>query len=309
MYSILIIGGAGFIGSNLTQLLSNHDYNITAVDQFAFEVQPDCKNVSFVQGNITDSNFLALLFRKSKFDIVIHLVSSLIPSSNYSDFNSSRDLNTFSSFELMRQMEENNVKKIIFFSSGGTVYGNNKNDIIKEDSRLLPENYYGFSKLLIEEYIQLQFRLNKLKFVIVRPSNPYGNGQKTHSKQGIIAVAMGKLINNEALEIWGDGSVIRDYLHVSDLCMAIYAIIKNDSWNKIYNIGSSERVSINGIINIIEEVSQKKLIVNYLSSRAEDVPRNVLDTTKIKNDTDWTPKIELRNGLKGLWETLSQKNK
>lgn len=309
MYLILIIGGAGFIGSNLTQLLSNHDYNITAVDQFAFEVQPDCKNVSFVQGNITDSNFLALLFRKSKFDIVIHLVSSLIPSSNYSDFNSSRDLNTFSSFELMRQMEENNVKKIIFFSSGGTVYGNNKNDIIKEDSRLLPENYYGFSKLLIEEYIQLQFRLNKLKFVIVRPSNPYGNGQKTHSKQGIIAVAMGKLINNEALEIWGDGSVIRDYLHESDLCMAIYAIIKNDSWNKIYNIGSSERVSINGIINIIEEVSQKKLIVNYLSSRAEDVPRNVLDTTKIKNDTDWTPKIELRNGLKGLWETLSQKNK
>jgi len=309
MYSILIIGGAGFIGSNLTQLLSNHNYNITAVDQFAFEVQPDCKNVSFVQGNITDSNFLALLFRKSKFDIVIHLVSSLIPSSNYSDFNSSRDLNTFSSFELMRQMEENNVKKIIFFSSGGTVYGNNKNDIIREDSRLLPENYYGFSKLLIEEYIQLQFRLNKLKFVIVRPSNPYGNGQKTHSKQGIIAVAMGKLINNEALEIWGDGSVIRDYLHVSDLCMAIYAIIKNDSWNKIYNIGSSEGVSINGIINIIEEVSQKKLIVNYLSSRAEDVPRNVLDTTKIKNDTDWTPKIELRNGLKGLWETLSQKNK
>lgn len=309
MYSILIIGGAGFIGSNLTQLLSNHNYNITAVDQFAFEIQPDCKNVSFVQGNITDSNFLALLFRKSKFDIVIHLVSSLIPSSNYSDFNSSRDLNTFSSFELMRQMEENNVKKIIFFSSGGTVYGNNKNDIIREDSRLLPENYYGFSKLLIEEYIQLQFRLNKLKFVIVRPSNPYGNGQKTHSKQGIIAVAMGKLINNEALEIWGDGSVIRDYLHVSDLCMAIYAIIKNDSWNKIYNIGSSEGVSINGIINIIEEVSQKKLIVNYLSSRAEDVPRNVLDTTKIKNDTDWTPKIELRNGLKGLWETLSQKNK
>lgn len=309
MYSILIIGGAGFIGSNLTQLLSNHNYNITAVDQFAFEIQPDCKNVSFVQGNITDSNFLALLFRKSKFDIVIHLVSSLIPSSNYSDFNSSRDLNTFSSFELMRQMEENNVKKIIFFSSGGTVYGNNKNDIIKEDSRLLPENYYGFSKLLIEEYIQLQFRLNKLKFVIVRPSNPYGNGQKTHSKQGIIAVAMWKLINNEALEIWGDGSVIRDYLHVSDLCMAIYAIIKNDSWNKIYNIGSSEGVSINGIINIIEEVSQKKLIVNYLSSRAEDVPRNVLDTTKIKNDTDWTPKIELRNGLKGLWETLSQKNK
>jgi len=309
MYSILIIGGAGFIGSNLTQLLSNHNYNITAVDQFAFEVQPDCKNVSFVQGNITDSNFLALLFRKSKFDIVIHLVSSLIPSSNYSDFNSSRDLNTFSSFELMRQMEENNVKKIIFFSSGGTVYGNNKNDIIREDSRLLPENYYGFSKLLIEEYIQLQFRLNKLKFVIVRPSNPYGNGQKTHSKQGIIAVAMGKLINNEALEIWGDGSVIRDYLHVSDLCMAIYAIIKNDSWNKIYNIGSSEGVSINGIINIIEEVSQKKLIVNYLSSRAEDVPRNVLDTTKIKNDTDWTPKIELRNGLKGLWETLSKKNK
>jgi len=309
MYLILIIGGAGFIGSNLTQLLSNHNYNITAVDQFAFEIQPDCKNVSFVQGNITDSNFLALLFRKSKFDIVIHLVSSLIPSSNYSDFNSSRDLNTFSSFELMRQMEENNVKKIIFFSSGGTVYGNNKNDIIREDSRLLPENYYGFSKLLIEEYIQLQFRLNKLKFVIVRPSNPYGNGQKTHSKQGIIAVAMGKLINNEALEIWGDGSVIRDYLHVSDLCMAIYAIIKNDSWNKIYNIGSSEGVSINGIINIIEEVSQKKLIVNYLSSRAEDVPRNVLDTTKIKNDTDWTPKIELRNGLKGLWETLSQKNK
>jgi len=309
MISILLLGGAGFIGSNLSQLLSNQNCNITVVDQFAVENQTENENITFIQGNITDSNFVGALFRKTRFDVVIHLVSSLIPSSNYSDFNSSRDLNTFSFFELLRNMEENKVKKIIFFSSGGTVYGNNKNSSINEENRLLPENYYGFSKLIIEEYLQLQSRLNNLEFVIVRPSNPYGNGQRTHSKQGIIAVAIGKIINNQSLDIWGDGSVVRDYLHVSDLCNAIYAIIKTDSWNKIYNIGSGEGVSLNNMINLIEEISQKKLIVNYLPSRNEDVPRNVLDTIKLRTETGWAPKIELRSGIKELWSILSQKNK
>jgi len=306
MISILLIGGAGFIGSNLANLLSSSNYKVTVVDQFPIESHNFNGNITFVQGNITDNNFLGGLFRKNKYDIVIHLVSSLIPSSNFSDFNSSRVLNTFSTFELLKHMEENNVNKIIFFSSGGTVYGNNLNSKNIESNKLLPENYYGFTKLIIEEYIQLQARLSNLKYVIVRPSNPYGIGQKSHSKQGIIAVALGKTLNNQPLDIWGDGSVIRDYLHIEDLCLAIKKIILNDSWNKIYNIGSGKGVSINKIISIIEEITKKKLEINYLPSRAVDVPINVLDISRITNDNGWRPQKELREGIEELWKIFSK---
>jgi UDP-glucose 4-epimerase len=144
--------------------------------------------------------------------------------------------------------------------------------------------------------------------VIVRPSNPYGKGQKSNSKQGLIAVALGKILNNKPIEIWGDGSVIRDYLHINDLCLAIKKIILNESWDKIYNIGSGKGISINKIISIIEEITKKKLEINYLPSSAVDVSINILDISKINSDNGWKPQIELREGIEELWKFFS-KNK
>jgi UDP-glucose 4-epimerase len=203
-------------------------------------------------------------------------------------------------------MLENNSDKLIYFSSGGTIYGNSNKDRINEEEKLKPQNYYGFSKLLIEHYIQLQARINNLKYVIARPSNPYGMGQKSHSKQGLIAVALGKIINNEAIDIWGDGSVIRDYLHVSDLSLAILNILNNDKWGEIYNIGSGEGISINNLLHLIEKTIDKKIIINYFESRFIDVHSNVLDISKIKKETGWTPQIKLDVGIKDLWEIMTK---
>jgi UDP-glucose 4-epimerase len=303
MNSILILGGAGFIGTNLSQILSEKGYNITIVDQFYY--QNLHSKIKFIQGNFSDANFLGGLFRKEKFDVVIHLVSSLIPSSDYSDFNNGKDLNSFATFELIKIMLENNSNKLIFFSSGGTIYGNCNSELINENEKLKPQNYYGFSKLLIEEYIQFQARVNNLKYVIVRPSNPYGFGQKIHSKQGLIAVALGKILNNQPIDIWGDGSVVRDYLHISDLCLAISAILKNDNWQKIYNLGSGEGVSVKNLLKLIENIIEKKIEISYHPSRLVDVHSNVLDITKIKNETCWKPEIPLITGIKELWETIS----
>ena len=306
MSSVLIIGGGGFIGTNLSHILSEQGAKITVVDQFNVSVLNP--NIKFIQGNFADTNFLGDLFKKEKFDVVIHLISTLIPSSDYVDFSNSKDLNSFATFELIRIMLENNSDKLIYFSSGGTIYGDCEDDRICEDEKLKPQNYYGFSKLLIEEYIQLQARINNLKYVIVRPSNPYGKGQKSNSKQGLIAVALGKILNNKPIEIWGDGSVIRDYLHIDDLCLAIKKIILKDSWDKIYNIGSGKGISINKIISIIEEITKKKLEINYLPSRAVDVSINILDISKINSDNGWKPQIELREGIEELWKFFS-KNK
>jgi UDP-glucose 4-epimerase len=304
MSSILIIGGAGFIGSNLSHILCEQGFKITVVDQFNVSISnPDIK---FIQGNFADTNFLGALFRKEKFDVVIHLISTLIPSSDYSDFNNSKDLNSFATFELIRIMLENNSDKLIYFSSGGTIYGNCNKDRISEDEKLQPQNYYGFSKLLIEEYIQLQARINNLKYVIIRPSNPYGKGQKAHSKQGLIAVALGKILNNKSIDIWGDGSVIRDYLHVSDLCFSINKILKSNKWSRIYNIGSGEGISVNNLLNLIENTINKKAEINYFQSRFIDVPSNVLDISKIKEETDWEPKVTLKDGIKDLWDIMSK---
>jgi UDP-glucose 4-epimerase len=201
-------------------------------------------------------------------------------------------------------MLENNSDKLIFLSSGGTIYGESESKLINEEEKLKPQNYYGFSKLLIEHYIQLQSRINNLKYVIARPSNPYGMGQKIHSKQGLIAVALGKIINNEAIDIWGDGSVIRDYLHVSDLSLAILNILNNDRWGEIYNIGSGVGISVNNLLHLIEKTIDKKININYFESRFIDVHSNVLDISKIKKETGWTPQIKLDAGIKDLWEMM-----
>jgi UDP-glucose 4-epimerase len=304
MNSILIIGGAGFIGSNLSLILNEQGFKVTIVDQFNAIDQNS--NIKFIQGNFSDTNFLGSLFRKEKFDVVIQLVSTLIPSSDYGEFNNSKDLNSFANFELIKIMLENNSDKLIFFSSGGTVYGKCNMPLINEEEKLKPHNYYGFSKLLIEEYIQLQGRLNNLKYVIVRPSNPYGRGQKVHSKQGLIVVAMGKILNKQAIDIWGDGSIVRDYLHISDLCFAVNEILKSNNWQKIYNIGSGEGVSVKDLLYLIENTIQRKMEINYYPSRITDVPSNVLDISKIRNEIGWKPTVSLTNGIKDLWETISK---
>ncbi len=305
MSRILILGGNGFIGRNLASHLSDEGYEIHICDKFPFTSDKliEFPYIEYI-GDITDRHFLHSCLQKGPFDRVIHLACSLIPSSGFNDFQKEQDLNLLAGFELVNGMLQHGSKKLMFFSTGGAIYGNNGQEVNSETSVTAPINYYGFSKLAMEEYIRFQSRNLGLDYVIVRPSNPYGSGQNLYGKQGLIAVTLGKLIQEQPVEIWGDGNVVRDYIHIQDLCRGIEFILKHPIQNEILNIGSGVGSTVNEVLEKIRLATQQNFPVKYLPSRAVDTPTNILNVNKINTLTGWQAKIELEKGIEELWREM-----
>ena len=185
------------------------------------------------------------------------------------------------------------VKKIIFFSSGGTIYGDAGIYRVSETDQTNPICSYGIQKLAIEKYLYLFKKLYGLNYGILRISNPYGKNQNILKKQGFIQTVISNAMHAEPIEVWGDGSVVRDYLHAQDVAKAASDLIYYDGPHHIFNIGSGHGRSLNEIISIVESIIKKPLDVKYLSAREFDLPVNVLDISLAKRELNWVPKINL----------------
>lgn len=306
MVRLLILGGSGFIGSNLIETLLHAGYTITNFDRPGtspahFSSHPAYR---FVPGYLSDNSHLRNVFNQEPYDCVVHLVSSLIPSSGYDEFFNDREVNLTAGYEIVKNMMSNGCRRIIYFSSGGTIYGKNGKDINSENDQLCPLTYYGYSKLAMEEFLKFSSRIHPISHLIVRPSNPYGSGQNLFGKQGLITVALGKILQNQPIEIWGDGQVVRDYLHIRDLSNAIHALVAKGVDNEVYNIGSGQGHSVNEIVKIIHNVTGCNTGVDYKPARPVDIPVNILSIDKITNHTGWKPEINLEEGIAMLWKAM-----
>lgn len=190
------------------------------------------------------------------------------------------------------------VKKIVFPSSGGTIYGISQANRIVESQTGSPICSYGINKLAIEKYLNLFNRLYGLEYSVLRISNPYGMHQRVDSGQGAIATFLHHAIHHDEIEIWGDGSVIRDYIYVEDVSKAFYKAAQMNTAEKIFNIGSGIGYSINQILAEIELLIGKPLRKRYLEGRILDVPSNILDISKAKINLGWEPRYSLAEGLR-----------
>jgi UDP-glucose 4-epimerase len=306
MVRLLILGGSGFIGSNLIETLLHAGYTITNFDRPGtspahFNSHPAYR---FVPGYLSDNSHLRNVFNQEPYDCVVHLVSSLIPSSGYDEFFNDREVNLTAGYEIVKNMMSNGCRRIIYFSSGGTIYGKNGKDVNSENDQLCPLTYYGYSKLAMEEFLKFSSRIHPISHLIVRPSNPYGSGQNLFGKQGLITVALGKILQNQPIEIWGDGQVVRDYLHIRDLSNAIHALVAKGVDNEVYNIGSGQGHSVNEIVKIIHKVTGCNTGVDYKPARPVDIPVNILSIDKITNHTGWKPEVNLEEGIEMLWKAM-----
>ena len=195
-----------------------------------------------------------------------------------------------------------NSVKFVYFSSGGTIYGN-RNDMkpFKETDEQKPISYYGWSKQMMENAILFKNRTERLKYLIVRPSNPYGHGQNLHGRQGLVAVAIGKLLDGKPVEVWGDGSSIRDYIYIDDLTTIIYQLIDKDVHNQAVNVGSGRGYSVNDVLAFLKIISNVDYKIIYEDARPMDVSNMVLDTTRMHNyvDIELTPMLE---GMKKFYQ-------
>lgn len=294
MKRMLFLGGAGFIGSNVIRTLKRKG----CTDVSIFVLEPSFANVSrlegeevqFYRGELSDIDFVQSIIEANHIDTVVHLVATIIPGSTFEDYKREYQQVIFPTIELMQICAQRNIR-FVYFSSGGTVYGNRKDlKPFKETDSMAPISYYGWSKQMMENSILYVHRTAGLKYLILRPSNPYGHGQNIHAKQGLIAVALGKIFAGEPITVWGDGSNVRDYIYIDDLAKAVIQLLNKDVCNTTLNIGSGVGTSINDIVDTLKKVVAEDVKVDYLPSRSVDVSHMILDNSRLKEyvDVDFT---------------------
>jgi len=294
----IIYGGGGFIGSHLADGLLNDGHSVTIFDKQNFKRDNivHIKNeIEIIEGDF--SNEIDIKNSIKGQEIIFHLVSSTLPSTSNENEIYDIESNLISTLHLLRESVNNKIKKIIFISSGGTVYGIPDVTPIPETFAGKPLCSYGIIKKTIEEYIYMYGKLYGLDYTILRLSNPYGERQNPFAAQGAIAVFLKKAILNEQIEIWGDGNIVRDYIYIKDVIDAIKKSLPNLKDKKLFNIGYGKGYRLNEILDIIKKVTSINIKVNYTEARSIDVPNNVLDISAAKKYLNWEPKEKLESGI------------
>ena len=293
MNKCLVTGGAGFIGSHLIAKLLEMGFSVICLD--VREPKFSHKNLDVFVGNFNDKNLLDSILPSC--NTVYHLASTTIPKSSNENMVYDLETNLISTISLLDSSVFHNIKDFIFASSGGTVYGIPKTLPVEETSLTSPLCSYGIVKLCIEKYLNLYSRLYNLNTCSLRIANPYGKNQTENSAVGAVSLFCQKAICNEQIEVWGDGSVVRDYIYIDDVVSALISVLNLNKTALPINIGSGIGHSINQILNTIRTVSEKHLNIKYTASRGFDVPEIFLDITNAKTILGWKPKVSLDQGI------------
>jgi UDP-glucose 4-epimerase len=198
---------------------------------------------------------------------------------------------------MLNLMVAKGVRKIVFISSGGTVYGPPTYLPIDEKHPTEPQVSYGIPKLMIEKYLLMYQHLHGIKANILRVTNPYGERQRVETAQGAVGVFLNRALQGQPIDIWGDGSVTRDYIHVSDVAEAFAKAAAYDGPESVFNISSGTGTSLNELVGQLEKVLGKEIRRNYLPGRSFDVPVRVLCNQRARRGLDWNPAISLEEGL------------
>ena len=295
---VLLIGGCGFIGSHVADALVARGLQVRVMDRRPEVFRPALPDVEYVMADFGDP---AQVFEAlSGTEAVIHLASTTVPSTANLDPVADIKGNLIATVRLLEMMRASGRRKIVFLSSGGTVYGIPDTDAVAESHPLRPINSYGIVKVAIENYLHMEQSLNGLNQVVLRGSNPYGPRQGHTGIQGIIGTYLWRLSRNEPIEVWGDGSVVRDFIHVRDLAELCVDAVLSDATG-CYNAGSGEGTSVNDIVASIDRTVQASggapVHPIYKPGRNFDVPRVVLDITRACNAFGWSPSKSLDEGI------------
>jgi UDP-glucose 4-epimerase len=302
--NILILGGNGFIGSHLVDRLLTDGCRVRVFDRQMELYRDPLPGVDYCIGDFGNRSMLASAL--TDIDIVFHLVSTTKPNTSNADPAFDVLSNVVETIYLLEQCVKEGTKKVVFFSTGGAIYGIPAALPVSEDCPTNPESSYGIVKLTIEKYLALFHRLYGLEYVIVRPSNAYGSRQDPLGGQGIVAVALGRIAQGQSIEIWGDGEAVKDYIYIDDLVDAICRAAFSRTPSKIFNVGSGIGCSVNDVVRAISEVTKRQLDVVYSPSRKHDVPQIVLDIRRVRKELDWQPITPIRVGIERTWEFIKE---
>ncbi len=287
--NIAIIGANGFIGKHLVNELSENEGN----KLFLFgtsETSQFSENYNYSKINLNNSKELLETFKN--IDLVFYLASASIPASSWENPKSEIENNLIPFINFLECLVQLKVKKIIFTSSAGTIYGSSTEEL-NEDSNKKPFSPHGINKVTMEYYLNYFEVKFGLKHDVFRISNIYGEGQNTSKGLGIINTFLEKIISEKEITVFGNGEIIRNYIYVKDVAKALsYSCYLNINESTIYNLSSDDSFSINEIIDNIRIITKENFKINYKETRGSDNPKILLDNTKIKKafkELNFTP--------------------
>lgn len=299
-----LVGGGGFIGTRLARTLSaTRSLLVVDSDPRAGTRLP--AEVELLVGDYQDPAVLAQALEGM--DEVILLAYATVPKTSYD--NPVQDIlaNLPPVVTLFDLAADKGVGRVVLLSSGGTVYGPSTQARIREDQATNPISPYGITKLSLEKYALMYHRLKGLPVVIVRPANAYGVGQRPFSGQGFIATAIGSLLLDREVVIFGPEGTIRDYVHVEDVARGVAAALEFGEDGGIYNIGTGIGRSNLEIMNFLDDLAREEGLrprISHLPERRFDVPWNVLDSSLLSSASGWSPRVSLERGLREMWTWL-----
>jgi UDP-glucose 4-epimerase len=303
----LVLGGAGFMGSHIVDALVARGHMVRIFDLpniSTHNLKQSMDAVEILGGDFNNVNDISHALEEV--DVVVHLVCTTLPGPSNENPAYDVESNVIGTLNLLKQAVEKRVKKIIFASSGGTVYGIPRCVPIPEIHETNPVCSYGITKLAIEKYLALFHHLHNLDYTVLRLANPYGERQRIDSVQGAVAVFLGETLLRQPITIWGDGSAARDYFYISDLVDAFMTVIESDPPSKIYNIAAGRARSLNDILSVIRDVTGLQPEVRYTPGRRLDVPVNCLDIQLAKKELGWQPEISWEEGIARTWAWLKK---
>lgn len=295
---VLVIGGCGFIGSHVVDTLLTKGVEVRVLDRKPERFRAPLPGVDYVMCDLSDT---AQIYEAlTGIDAVVHLASTTVPATSNLDPAADINGNLVAMVRLLDVMRSVGVRKMIYLSSGGTVYGVPQSDPVKESHPLNPISSYGIVKVAIENYLFMEHKLHGLQHVVLRASNPYGPRQGHTGIQGLVGTHLWRLARNEPIEVWGDGSVVRDFLHVRDLAALCWQALESEACGN-FNAGSGEGVSVAQVVAQICSTVGGDVAPIYKPGRNFDVPRVVLDVTKAKTELDWQRTVALEEGIAETW--------
>ena len=296
-HRIVVIGGSGFIGSRFVEKCLLRGYTNIGVADLKRQKE---KHINYQICDLANKKTILKLIKKN--DIVCHFACSTIPKSSEDDILHDLRQNLFGTIQLLEVCAAKKIQKIIFLSSGGTVYGNiPKSFQVSENAELNPICAHGVMKICCEKYVKYFANKFNFKYIILRLANPYGRNFNKKRLQGVIDLILYNAMVNKPVKIWGSLNKTRDYIHIDDLCELLITAINKQIKSSCYNVGSGNSQSIISIIKRIEKICKKKIKINIVPKRSIDLKYNQLDISKTKKKFNWQPLISINQGIQRIF--------
>lgn len=304
MKKCLILGASGFIGKALCRKL-HEKYEITAYDRVYSAELENVGNIRQIVGDFAlTRDFTDIL---QGVDTVIHLISTTLPADSTDGIPEEIMNNIVPTTALLESMVKTGTRQIVFSSSGGTVYGETQNRVNTVSSPLAPICSYGVQKKVIEAYLEFYGIRYGLQYKIARISNPYGIGQDARKPQGVIPIFIRKLLDEEPITIFGDGTEVRDYIYMDDLMVFFEKLLEYEGKEHIFNIATGNVYSLLQIIEKIERMAGKQYTeIIYKERRFCDVKKSLLDAKTTWKLLQYSPKVSLDDGIARLYRLLEK---